>query len=378
MKTKLLNNIKNIRGWRTSRKILVISVDDYGNVRLDSKKAREQLDKAGLKIHSRFDAFDTMETREDLELLFETLSSVKDQVGNHAVLSPFALPCNIDFEAIKANDYQKYIYELLPQTFDKLEANDNASYRGTWKLWQEGISIKLMQPQFHGREHLNLKIFNEKLKARDAELMAALKNRSYTSISNDTYKTINYTAAFDFWDPEENKAMQYIIKDGIAQFKSVFKSSPTNFMPPTSNIHESLLSNLKKEGIKYIDTNLIHRQHQGFGTYTKSYNFTGKKLKSGQINIVRNVVFEPTDDRGFDWVNYSLLQIEAAFRWKKPAIISSHRVNFCGHIDVRNRQKGIKALKELLVKVIEKWPDIEFMSANELGDLILKSKGINV
>ena len=70
MKQTLLNHIKNIYGWKTKRKIIVISVDDYGNVRLDSKKARDKMDQAGLKILSRFDAYDTLETREDLEVLF--------------------------------------------------------------------------------------------------------------------------------------------------------------------------------------------------------------------------------------------------------------------------------------------------------------------
>ena len=69
MKQALFNNIKNIRGWKTKRKVIVISVDDYGNVRLDSKKARERMNEAGLKVRSRFDAFDTLETREDLEML---------------------------------------------------------------------------------------------------------------------------------------------------------------------------------------------------------------------------------------------------------------------------------------------------------------------
>jgi len=40
MKQAILNNLKNIWGWRTSRKIVVFSVDDYGNVRLDSRQAR--------------------------------------------------------------------------------------------------------------------------------------------------------------------------------------------------------------------------------------------------------------------------------------------------------------------------------------------------
>lgn len=94
--------------------------------------------------------------------------------------------------------------------------------------------------------------------------------------------------------------------------------------------------------------------------------------KNHLVTLVRNVVFEPTDHRGIDWVNYSLQQVEAAFFWNKPAIISSHRVNFCGHIDANNRVIGLKALKALLVAIAKKWPDVEFMTANELSNLIAK------
>jgi hypothetical protein len=88
--------------------------------------------------------------------------------------------------------------------------------------------------------------------------------------------------------------------------------------------------------------------------------------------MVRNVVFEPTEDRGIDWIDFTLKQIETAFRWNKPAIISSHRVNFCGHIDEKNREKGLKSLEGLLQEIVKKWPDVEFMSADELGNCILK------
>jgi len=374
LKQVIFNNIKNIWGWKTARKILVISVDDYGNVRLDSKEAREKMNQAGLKIRSRFDALDAMETKEDLEILFDALTSVKDKNGRNAVFTPFALPCNIDFEKIASENYRKYEYELLPTTFKKLSEKDTLAYDGTWNLWKEGIEKGIMIPQFHGREHLNVKVLEEKLANKDVEVLTALRNRSYTSISNSGYSTINYTAAFDFWDSSENVDLRKILIDGLHQFRNAFGYKASHFMPPTSKIHESHLSVLKEEGINYIDTNLIHSQHQGLGNYAKSYNFTGKKLKSGQINIVRNVVFEPTDVRGFDWVNYSLKQIEAAFCWRRPAIISSHRVNFCGYIDPNNRKIGIDALKELLKKVVKKWPDVEFMSANELGDLISKTK----
>ena len=170
-KTSILNNIKNWIGWKTSRKLVIFAVDDYGNVRLDSSKARENMNNAGFKINSRFDAFDSLENRVDLEALFDTLNFVKDKHGNPAIFTVFAVPCNINFEQMASEDYRTYKKEFLQQTFKKLSEKDPEAYKGTWNLWGEGIKKRLIHPEFHGREHFNLKVFNEKLKRKDLELM---------------------------------------------------------------------------------------------------------------------------------------------------------------------------------------------------------------
>lgn len=370
MKQQILNNLKNIPGWRTGRKLVVFAVDDYGNVRLDSKQARENLDKAGLKVHSRFDAYDTLETRQDLEALFEVLSSVEDSHGRNAVFTTYALPCNIDFETMAKSGYTEFHNEPLTQTFEKLESLQPDAYRGAWSLWQEGIEKRFLAPQFHGREHLNLKLLEEKLGAKDFEVLTALKNRSYTSITNNYYDTISFTAAFDFWTFEENDRFSEIIRDGLDAFERVFGYRAKNFTPPGGREHPVIHKTLKENEIKFIDTPLIKKEHQGKGKYKTRFNFTGKQNNLGQYFIVRNVVFEPTHDRGFEWGEYALDQIAAAFRWRRPAIISSHRVNFCGHIDENNRQKGLEALKRLLQEIVMRWPEVEFITANDLGDLI--------
>lgn len=372
VKQKLFDHFKNILGWRTKRKIVVFSVDDYGNVRLDSRQARMNMDLAGLKTFSRFDVLDTLETREDLELLFEALSSVKDKNGRFAVFTPFAVPCNIDFERLAEENYQQYHYELLPLTYEKLSGLQPGAYEGAWPLWQEGIEKGLMAPQFHGREHLNLRVFEEKLAQKDLEFMTALKNRSYTSISESEHPQINYSAAFDFWKFEESIKFDIIIKEGLAEFEKIFGYRAIHFTPPGGRDHPIIHKALFEAGIKYIDTPLINSEHQGEGNYRKVLNYTGKRNKLGQIFIVRNAVFEPTAKRSYDWVNFTMNQIEAAYQWNRPAVISSHRVNFCGHIDPKNREEGIRTLKTLLQKIVQRWPDVEFMSTADLCNLIGK------
>ncbi|MDZ7755209.1 hypothetical protein [Rhodohalobacter sp.] len=374
IKNNITNNLKNIYGWKTDRKIVVFSVDDYGNVRVDSKEARDQMNKQGLKIMNRFDALDTLETREDLEASYEVLSSVKDKTGRHAVFTPFALSCNIDFEKMADEGYENYYYELLSDTFKKLSEKYPKAYSGAYDLIMEGIKEEIFLPQFHGREHLNLKVFEEKLKKRDHELMTALENRSFTSISMSGYSTISTAAAFDFWEFEENEKFDKIIREGLTAFKKVYGYSSNHFNAPAGREHPIIHNTLNKCGVEYIDTPFIKKEHQGKGKYKTIINYTGKQNRLGQTFLVRNVVFEPTEKRNIDWVPYTLKQIEAAFRWKRPAIISSHRVNFCGFIEEKNRLKGLEAVRKLLHEIVKRWPEVEFMAANELGDLVVGDK----
>jgi len=84
--------------------------------------------------------------------------------------------------------------------------------------------------------------------------------------------------------------------------------------------------------------------------------------------VVRNVVFEPGKDMGFEPVSRAVEQIRAAFFWGRPAIISSHRVNFCGHLDEGYRKQGLDALARLLKAIVSRWPEVEFLSVDRLLD----------
>lgn len=365
-------NAKNLLGWQTKRRIVAFSVDDYGNVRLDSKKAGEKMRESGLEAKSRFDLLDSLENTRDLEMLLETLYSVRDYNGNHPVFTVLAVPCNIDFERMAEDNNNHYYYELLPETFAKLEARFPKAYNGTWKLWQEGISKQLIVPQFHGREHFNLKVFNEKIRAKDRSILISLQNRSNARIKVTGYSSIIYTAAFQFWDFKENDHLQEIIRDGLDCFEKVFNQRASEFNAPGSYENSVLHKVLSENGIRYLYTGRLRKEHQGFGKYKtrKELYYTGRKNHLGQVYIVKNSVFEPSDNRGYDWINYTLKEIEAAFRWKKPAIISSHRANYSGHIDEKNREIGITSLRNLLLRIVERWPDVEFMSTENLLNIL--------
>jgi len=167
--------------------------------------------------------------------------------------------------------------------------------------------------------------------------------------------------------------LQNIITDGLDCFEKVFGYKAAHFNAPGGREHPVLHPALFRKGIIYLDTERLQKVHQGFGKHRYTINYTGMKNVNKQIYMVKNCVFEPTEHRGFDWVSYTLKQVDYAFRLGKPANISSHRVNYAGHIDPENRKVGLGALRRLLKEIVKKWPQVEFMSSIALMDLINSS-----
>jgi hypothetical protein len=66
-------------------------------------------------------------------------------------------------------------------------------------------------------------------------------------------------------------------------------------------------------------------------------------------------------------------EVNIAFRWGKPAVINSHRVNFMGTLSEENRANSLQLLSELFSALLKKWPDVEFMCSDELGDYMMST-----
>lgn len=354
---------KNIVGFSTKRKLVVFSVDDYGNVRIGSKEAFNKMQASPYKSSSIFDNFDALETYEDLESLYDVLQSVKDINDRPACFTPFALAANIDFEKIKENNYERFYHEDLITTFKKLNEDK------THKLILEGVKSKVYLPEFHGREHVNVVLFDKLLQQKNKSLLFNLELESYSRIQDNEGNKIPYSVAFYNQNQEAIAQQKTIIENGIQLFKKVYEYAPSNFMPPSATASLELNSKLAEAGIKYYDS--YRFRHNSKKLFKKEYFYTGKKIDSNKCYLVRNVVFEPSQNRTIDSVGIAMNQIKYAFMMGKPAIISSHRVNFCGRINEDNRKFGLDSLRELLSKIKKEWPEVEFISAAELGNIIM-------
>lgn len=358
--------IKNSLGKKTRRKIVTFSVDDYGAQRTASKTALENMERAGMNMHSnRFDQYDSLETEDDLTALWETLDSVRDSNGNPAIFTAFLCPANIDFQMIINSKGEQYNYILLPELYKKL------GYDNMMNLWQQGLKSKLIDVQYHGREHVNLKTLQTLIRQNDQQAWCCINNESWAGITNRISPSISYVSAYQFDSCTELSELADIATSGLDAFEKIWGYKAVHFTAPGAREHASLDKALFQKGIKYIDTDILYREHQGNGIYKRHFNIPFSKNSVGQYQIVRNCVYEPMLPYQSDWQDYLLFQIQAAFNCRKPANISTHRVNFAGHISERNRNEHLKELKQILHKIKCKWPEVEFMSTRQMADTII-------
>jgi hypothetical protein len=168
---------------------------------------------------------------------------------------------------------------------------------------------------------------------------------------------------------EDLKIQGEIVQNGLALFENIFGYKARFFVPPNGPFNNSLETIAAHNGIDYMSASKKQLEVLGQGRTQKKYHWLGQKNENGQHYITRNCFFEPSQE-GKDWVDSCLSDIDIAFRWKKPAVISSHRVNYIGRLRPENRANGLKKLEVLLQSILAKWPDVEFMTSVELGDLI--------
>lgn len=357
----------NLPGWHTTRKIVVIESDDWGSIRMASKHSFNSLLSSGIRVDSsKYNTFDSLEKKEDLSALFEILKKHKNHNRVNPKFTFNTVMGNPDFELIKKNNFEKFYHEHFNVSYE--------SYYGEnlKELWNEGIENQLIVPQFHAREHLNSELWMNDLRAKKKETIIAF-NHNFFGLKTKTSSSFqkNYLAAYYAETRQQLKQINKIIASGLQMFEDTFQFRPSSFIGCNYVWPKEMEPYLKDQGINYLQgqrghiSPVIDKQRRKV-----YYHYTGQKTKSGQFYLVRNVLFEPFEDQNKDWVDIAMKEIKNAFFWKKPAIISTHRVNYASNMNVENRDASLKKLDNLLKRIIKKWPDVEFLSSNELGHIL--------
>jgi hypothetical protein len=363
---KIRKNLSHLFGWKTNRKIIVIESDDWGSVRTKSNKAYLEMIKAGLELdRSNFTMYDTLESNSDLECLFEVLRNHKDSTGRHPVFTPMCVVANPNFGKIKESYFLEYHFEPFTETCLKYPEHDKVH-----ELWLQGIRERLFVPQLHGREHLNAKRWIDALRDKNEGLRIAFDFESFGASHYKGEAIPEHLAAFDPQQESDIPALHQVVLDSVQLFHKICGYEPKHFIASNSPEPKELEKTLKEIGIEFLTRYKIQRYPLGDGRFERQFNWLGKKNSFGQIYLTRNAVFEPSAPQIPNTLDDCLDDIEIAFRWGKPAVISTHRVNYVGGVDINNRDRGLEMLDNLLYKIVNKWNNVEFMTSEELGTLI--------
>jgi len=355
--------------WKTDRQFIIIESDDWGSIRMPSIEVFNNLTRAGVCLDNDdgaiYNKYDTLATYKDLECLLEVLSGFRDSTGRSPVFTPVSLVANPDFDRIRDEGFQTYYYETLPGTLKRYPGCENVL-----SLWKEGIDKRLFVPQFHGREHLNVIGWMRALNNGHKNVSLAFKNGFWgISTSQDPGIGLELQAAFDFIEPDDLNYHKEVLKSGISEFEKIFGYRPVLFVPPNGPLSSQLETVCFSEGLKYISYPRIQTEPMGRGKTRIRLHYSGKRGRNGLGIFIRNCFFEPSQP-GTDWVNSCLLDISKALSKGHPAIICTHRVNYIGALYPENRSNGLRKLNALLASIITKWPDIEFITTEELGRIV--------
>ena len=371
LKKKITRNLLNILGWKSDRKIVVIESDDWGTVRVSSKEAYNFFLKNNLPVDEcPYNSYDMLESNEDMELLYETLFSVKDKNGNPALLTANNIVANPDFEKIKDAGFLQYYYEPFTETYNRYP-----NHNKVMQLYEEGIEKKMLLPQFHGREHVNVARWLKALQENDKAAHLAFDQQMFSVHAQRKPVVVNeWMDALDADSNDELNTKPRIIEEGLQLFRKIWGFRSASFIAPCYIWDSTLETVLATNGVQYLQGMAIQLEpltEPGY-RYERKYHYQGQQNKLKQHYLVRNAFFEPSTNPSFDWVSDCLNRIEVAFRWKKPAIISTHRLNFMGSLQPQNRDNNLALFSKLLQQVTQHWPEVEFMSSAQLGDLISK------
>lgn len=364
----MLQLCTNLRGWKSQRKLLVIESDDWGAIRMPNRQAWDRLVAAGIRVDkSRYDSLDCLETKEDLQELLNIIDAHRDTSGRPATFTFNTVMGNPDFELIERDGFERFHHQYFFNSYQHYHGQD---LEGDWCA---AMRNSLIRPQFHAREHVNSPLWMADLRSGFRDTRFAFDLGFYgikTSTSSPRQK--NYLAAHWPDTPDHLASIKAILDDGLGQFKKTFGFRPTTYIGCNYVWPHALESHLAGHGVKQLQTQRGHIEPDPIlgGATRIRRHYTGQKNRHGQRYSVRNVLFEPYLGENIDWATRALGEVGQAFWAKTPAIVCSHRINYVSGMDLQHRNNSLVQLNRFLRGVLERWPDVEFITSDELSEIM--------
>lgn len=329
-----------------SDKYILIESDDWGLERAASLETIDWMKKKfGEERFSRW-TFDTLETTEDLEILFDVFGSYKNKFEYPPIITANFITHNIDYKKSENLNYEG---------LDSKISNDR--YPGLRELYFKGIKNGFIFPQLHGYSHFDLTLMNNYFETEEGK--EAFGKTFFTARS-----TIKGNLSFLHGEMSLNNFQTNRFKEACSEFEKFFGYSSKSVIPPTFIFDKEFEKILIKNKIT-----LLQSSNRLLSTDKERYKYPYFRIKNGLIRSVRNARLDPHPEYKF-YYKQCIESIDNAFQSKNPAVIDFHRVNFSGKFAPGYRDRTMSELKNLFDEIYVRWPEAKFIHTQKLNELL--------
>jgi hypothetical protein len=167
--------------------------------------------------------------------------------------------------------------------------------------------------------------------------------------------------------PLKQAAVAEAVSEEVQLFKSIFSESPRVVVPPTFVWTTDVEQAWAREGVEFVVTPGLRsacRDVTGLPNCDTG-PFRNCERGTGVTYIVRNDYFEP--ERGHR-AERGLEAMEHKWAQRRPCLFETHRSNFIG--DDESAARNLAEIDRLYTLVLDRYPDLRFVSTEELGRVL--------
>jgi hypothetical protein len=248
-----------------------------------------------------------------------------------------------------------------------------------YKVMLAGIKSGAFVPQLHGLEHLNGQAFARLCQQNDPRIADAIADPygwNWESLASPLQG--HYVDGSQLPTQAISLAQaQAIIALATQTFQRLFGYPSVSTVAPCYLWNSVIESVWQQHAIQMIQTagyRCDGRNEHSHYHQDKPLIRVGDLSNSGQIYLVRNVMYEPVDGRNTPDTAY--LEALSAYAQALPVSISTHRYNYTR--SEQDFQCSLDGLDQLLTQIRSTLPDVRFVSSPELGAQMLAADSVMI
>ena len=280
----------------------------------------------------------TLESAADVKALASLLLEHRGGDGAAPVWQANTVMANPDYERLAGE-------EASPATLPLVELPETPGRWARPGLWDEvrrAVDAGVWWIELHGLHHRPESAWLSALARGEADARLALAHQSPVCAA------VEASGEYDPAEPGETRRRNLV--RALARFRALIGREPRSFCPPDYRWDESLEAEAERHGL----TTFQGKAEQAAGPFPRLRRlWIGRRFphaRGARFYLPPRIAFEPCgpgERRGAAAVQATLGAVRAAWKRSRPAVISTHRLNYA-HLDPAWSRMGRDALRQLL------------------------------